>query len=169
MKTLNIYAALLLSIFSINFSFAQTSPDSYREKTETIKVWSNCGMCKSKIEKSAKAAGATVANWNEKTKILNVSYNPAQSNSEKIQKSIAASGYDTQGFKADDKSYNKLMSCCKYDRSTALNPVSGKSKSNMACKNMEACKDKACYKNGKCDENSCKDMAECKSTCCSKS
>ncbi|MDQ6756404.1 MAG: cation transporter [Bacteroidota bacterium] len=160
MKTLNIYAVLLLSIFSFNFSFAQTSV-----KSETIKVWGNCGMCKNKIEKSAKAAGATDANWNEKTKILNVSYNPAQSSSEKIQKSIAASGYDTQGFKADDKSYNKLMSCCKYDRSTATTNI-GKSNSRV-CKNPEACKDKSCYKNGKCDENACKDMAECKSTCCS--
>ena len=162
MKTLNIYAALLFSIFAISFSYAQTSV-----KTETIKVWGNCGMCKNKIEKSAKAAGATDANWNEKTKMLNVSYNPSQSNSEKIQKSIAASGYDTKDFKADNKSYNKLMSCCKYDRSTA-STNNGKTNS-MSCKNPEACKDKACYKNGKCDESSCKDMAECKSTCCSKS
>ena len=162
MKTLNIYAALLFSIFAVNFSFAQTSV-----KNETIKVSGNCGMCKNKIEKAAKVAGATYANWNEETKILNVSYNTSKSNAEKIQKSIAASGYDTQNFKADDKAYNKLMSCCKYDRNTAFISTSGKSK--MGCKNPESCKDKSCYKNGKCNENLCKDMAECKSTCCSKS
>lgn len=162
MKTLNIYAALLFSIFAINFSFAQTSA-----KSETIKVWGNCDMCKSKIEKAAKAGGATMANWNEKTKILNASYSTSSTNSEKIQKSIAASGYDTRNFKADNNSYNKLMSCCKYDRSTAYTN-SGKTNS-ISCKNPEACKDKTCFKNGKCDENSCKDMAECKSTCCNKS
>jgi len=161
MKTLNIYAALLFSIFAINFSFAQTAV-----KNETIKVSGNCGMCKNKIEKAAKVGGAETANWNEETKFLNVSYNPSNSNSEKIQKSIAISGYDTQNFKADDKAYNKLMSCCKYDRSTAFAPMNGKTKS-MGCKNPEACKDKACYKNGKCDESLCKDMAECKATCCS--
>ena len=164
MKTLNIYAALLFSIFAINFSFAQTSV-----KKETIKVSGNCGMCKNKIEKAATSAGATFANWNEETKLLNVSYNPPTSNSEKIQKSIAASGYDTQGFKADDKSYNKLMSCCKYDRNTAYTKISGKTNLKAGCKNLEACKDKPCYKNGKCDENLCKDIPECKSTCCSKS
>ncbi|MGI8581567.1 MAG: hypothetical protein ACR2KX_05210 [Chitinophagaceae bacterium] len=162
MKTLNIYAALLFSIFAINFSFAQTSV-----KSETIKVWGNCGMCKNKIEKAAKAGGATTANWNEKTKILNASYSTSSTNSEKIQKSIAASGYDTQNFNADDNSYNKLMSCCKYDRSTAYTN-SGKTNS-ISCKNPDACKDKTCFRNSKCDENSCKDMAECKSTCCNKS
>ena len=164
MKTLNIYAALLFSIFAINFSFAQTSV-----KKEIIKIWGNYGMCKNNIEKTAKAGGATTANWNEETKVLNVSYNSSKSNSEKIQKSIAASGYDTQDFKADDKGYNKLMSCCKYERNTAFRRMSGKTKSKMACKNMDACNTKVCYKNGKCDENLCNDMAECKSTCYSKS
>ncbi len=76
MKTLNIYAALLFSIFAVNFSFAQTTV-----KNETIKVSGNCGMCKNKIEKAAKVGGAETANWNEETKVLNVSYNPSNSNS----------------------------------------------------------------------------------------
>ncbi len=158
MKTLNIYAALLFSIFAINFSFTQNAV-----KTETIKVWGNCGMCKNNIEKAAKVGGAATANWNNDTKILNVSYNSSNSNSEKIQKAIAASGYDTQNLKASNKAYNKLMGCCQYDRNTAL------TNSKLSCKNPDACKDKPCYKNGKCDENLCKDIPECKSTCCSKS
>ncbi len=81
MKTLNIYAVLLFSIFAINFSFAQTSV-----KKETIKVWGNCGMCKNKIEKSAKSAGATYANWNEESNVLNVSYNTSNTNSVKNSK-----------------------------------------------------------------------------------
>ena len=164
MKTLNIYAALLFSIFAINFSFAQISV-----KNETIKVWGNCGMCKNKIEKAAKIGGATTANWNEETKLLKVSYNSSKSNSEKIQTAIAASGYDTQNFKANEKGYNKLMSCCKYERNTAFTSIAGKSKVKSGCNNMQVCKNKACYKNSKCDENLCKDIAECKSICCSKS
>lgn len=165
MKTLNIYAALLFSIFAINFSFAQTSV-----KNETIKVWGNCGMCKSKIEKAAKVGGASAANWNEETKVLNVSYNSSTSNSLKIQKAVAASGYDTQDFKADDKAYNKLMSCCKYDRSSALTGMDGKLKSKMECKDMDCCKDKGCCdKNGKCDSKACKSMPECKGMACCKS
>ncbi len=163
MRTLNIYAALLFSIFAINFSFAQTSV-----KTETIKVWGNCGMCKNKIEKAAKTGGATTAIWNEKTKILNTSYNSSSTTPEKIQRSIAASGYDTENFKADDKAYKALMGCCKYERNTAID-ISGNSKLKMSCKNPHFCKDKSCYKNGMCDENLCKDIPDCKTSCCSKS
>jgi len=111
MKSLNIYAALLVSLFAINFSFAQTSI-----KKETIKVWGNCGMCKKKIETAAKNAGATYANWNEHTNFLKISYDPLKSNSQSIQKSIAATGYDTQGFNASDSAYAHLDDCCKYAR-----------------------------------------------------
>ncbi|MFM2326394.1 MAG: hypothetical protein RIR31_596 [Bacteroidota bacterium] len=111
MKTLNIYAALLFSIFAINTSFAQTAV-----KKETIKVWGNCGMCKTNIEKAAKKAGVTAANWNEESKELIVSYASNKTSSVKIQQQIAKAGYDTEGFTANDKAYNNLHSCCKYDR-----------------------------------------------------
>ncbi|MEP7255505.1 MAG: heavy metal-binding domain-containing protein, partial [Ferruginibacter sp.] len=110
MKTLSLVAALLISIFSFNTSFAQTA------KTETIKVWGNCGMCKTTIEKAAKKAGAKMANWNEDSKELKVSYAVNKTSSVKIQQAIAKSGYDTQDFTADNKAYDNLQGCCKYDR-----------------------------------------------------
>ncbi len=165
MKTLNIYVALVFSIFAINFSFAQTSV-----KNETIKVWGNCGMCKTKIEKAAKVGGASTADWNEETNLLNVRYNSSKSTSQKIQKAIAASGYDTQDFKADDKTYNILMSCCRYDRNTAFTNVNKKVTSKADCKQMDCCKNKTCCEmNGKCDEKACKESAECKISACCKS
>ncbi len=114
MKILNIYAALLFSIFAINSSLAQSTV-----KTETIKVWGNCEMCKTKIEKAAKSAGAASALWDEESKELKVSYSESKSSSVKIQKAIAKTGYDTQDFTADDKAYNKLHGCCQYDRKAA--------------------------------------------------
>jgi len=164
MKTINIYAALLFSIFAINFSFAQTSV-----KTETIKVSGNCSMCKNKIEKATKTAGATSANWNEETNVLNFNYNSTISNSEKIERAISASGYDTQNFKADDKVYNKLMGCCKYERNASLTSMSEK-KSMSDCKNMDCCKDKdCCSKDGNITAKACNDNAECKKMECCKS
>jgi len=115
MKTLSIYAALLLSIFTINHSTAQQGLTK-----ETIKVWGNCGMCKTNIEKAAKKGGATTANWSEATKELKVSYAAAKTSSQKIQQAIANSGYDTQDMTADNKAYNKLHACCKYDRKEAV-------------------------------------------------
>ena len=161
MKTLNIYAALLLSIFAINFSFAQKS--TVLNTKEQIKVWGNCETCKKRIESAAISAGATTANWSDQSHILAFSFDGAKTSSEKIQKAIAASGYDTQSFKADDDAYNKLPSCCKYERNTALAAVS-----KMSCNNMDCCKDNVCCK-GKCSEANCKDIPECKTMTCCKS
>ena len=113
MKTLSFVAAILFSIFSFHTTYAQSS------KTETIKVWGNCGMCKTTIEKAAKKAGATKATWNEDSKELKVTYAVSKTSSAKIQEAIAKSGYDTQDLIADNKAYDNLHGCCKYDRKEA--------------------------------------------------
>lgn len=115
MKILSIIAAM---IFSISFSFAQSTL-----KTETIKVSGNCGMCKSKIEKSAKQAGAKSADWNEDSKMLKVSYAADKTSSAKIQQAIAKTGYDTQDYTADNATYEKLHGCCQYDRKATTKDV----------------------------------------------
>ena len=61
------FAALFMALTSV--SFAQNA------KTETIPVSGNCGMCKGKIEKAAKSAGASDANWDVDAKMLTVKYN----------------------------------------------------------------------------------------------
>ena len=48
-------------------------------------------MCKSSIEKAAKAAGATTAEWNKDSKALTVTYNSTSTNTAKIQQKIAES------------------------------------------------------------------------------
>ncbi len=111
MKTLSIYAVIVFSIFISNNSIAQKAL-----KKETIKVWGNCSMCKTNIEKAAKKAGATAASWNEETKNLKVSYAVSKTSNEKIQTGIAKAGYDTEAVTADDAVYKKLHSCCQYER-----------------------------------------------------
>lgn len=187
MKTLNIYAALLFSIFAINLSFAQTAV-----KKETIKVWGNCGMCKTTIQKAAKSAGASYANWNEDSKELQVSYAVNKTSAVKIQEAIAKSGYDTQDFTADDAAYNKLHGCCKYERKAAVGDVNTVTKKCCdiatcgtgadCCKDSACCKDKSCCvkkeavamqccTHEKCakDAKACKDMSCCKDKTCCKS
>ncbi len=162
MKTLSLYAALLFSIFAINFSFAQTAV-----KKETIKVWGNCGMCKKTIEKAAKSAGATTASWNEDSKQLKVSYAVNKTSSSTIQQSIAKAGYDTQDLTADDIAYSKLMGCCQYERKGAVG-ANVKEKSCCTKKTGVAMK---CCDNDKCgkDANACKGMSCCKDKACCKS
>jgi periplasmic mercuric ion binding protein len=143
MKTLHIYAAIFFSIFALNFSNAQTTV-----KKETIKVWGNCSMCKSTIEKAAKKAGASAASWNEDSKELKVSYTSNKTSSVKIQQAIAKSGYDTQDFTANDKVYNKLHGCCQYDRKDAATTkccgTEKCGKDETACKDAGCCKEKTC-------------------------
>jgi len=104
-----ILSFVFISIAS--FGFAQ-------DKTETLKVAGECGTCKKKIETAAKKAGATFAEWNVDSKELTIKYNSTSTNTAKIQKAIAKSGYDTPDFKATDKAYNSLDGCCQYERTT---------------------------------------------------
>lgn len=166
MKTLKIYAVLLFSIFAFSSSFAQKT--NVLDHKENIKVWGNCETCKKHIESSSLSAGAKTANWNTETKILAVTYDGAKTSSAKIQKAIAASGYDTQDFKGDDNAYDKLAKCCQYERSTGA-MMSGMSMSKMDCQKMTGCKDKSCGKKDKCTSKDCKSMADCKSMGCCKS
>ena len=104
---------VLTFLFVSMFSFAQTKDST---ATEKIKVWGNCDMCKTKIEKAAKAAGAATADWNDESKILNVTFAASKSNNKKIQQKVADSGNDTQDLRATEAAFNKLPGCCKYDR-----------------------------------------------------
>lgn len=110
MKSIKLFSILFFGIFTFQFSNAQTL------QTEIVKVNGNCSSCKKHIEKNALAAGAATANWDKKTKFLNISFDPAVSSSAKIQSAIAGAGYDTQDFKASDSAYSKLDDCCQYDR-----------------------------------------------------
>ncbi len=155
MKTLRIYSLVIASLFIANTSFSQ-------EKTETIKVLGNCGMCETKIEKAAKEAGATSADWSADNKAITVKYNSSTTNAAKIQQAIAKVGYDTRDFRAADETYNNLHGCCKYEREGAN--VEKKS----CCANCEM-KDGKCVNEATCkDKDCCKDAAACKAKgCCS--
>ena len=87
-----------------------------QKTTESIKVWGNCGMCKNRIEKAAKAAGADKAEWNSDTDMLEVTYNAKKTSNDQIQQKIAEVGHDTEKYKASNEVYDKLPGCCHYDR-----------------------------------------------------
>lgn len=99
----------LFAVFSFSL-FAQT------QKTDTIKVWGNCGMCKKRIEKSIKSEFVAKADWDDETKLMIVTYNPDKISNDEIQKKIAAVGHDTEKYTADSKVYDKLPGCCLYER-----------------------------------------------------
>lgn len=85
-------------------------------KTETVKVYGNCGMCESAIEKAANKKKISKADWNEDTKIAIITYDSKKTTLDAVLKNIALLGYDNESFLAPDAAYNKLPDCCKYDR-----------------------------------------------------
>lgn len=90
------------------------------DKSEKIKVSGNCGMCKTRIEKTSMAvAGVSKADWNKETKDLTVVFDPSKTSVDKIEAAVAKAGHDTPLYKADAKTYESLPACCHYDRAAA--------------------------------------------------
>ena len=85
-------------------------------KTSIVKVYGNCEMCETTIEKAANKSKVSKADWNEETKIATITYDSNKTNVDAVLKNIALAGYDNQSFLAPDAAYNKLPGCCKYER-----------------------------------------------------
>ncbi|WP_462281813.1 heavy-metal-associated domain-containing protein [Salinivirga cyanobacteriivorans] len=86
------------------------------EKNLKLKVYGNCGMCETRIEKAAESVdGVTEASWDKSTKMLEVTMSD-NVDEMTIHNAIAKAGHDTQKAKADDATYSDLPGCCKYDR-----------------------------------------------------
>jgi periplasmic mercuric ion binding protein len=117
MKTIKFFLlVIMITTISGTLIAQSTSGSSGNQKTETFKVWGNCNMCKTRIEKAVKAEGASSADWSIKTKLLTVTFDPAKTSVDTFSKRLASVGHDTEKYRADDKAYDALDSCCKYER-----------------------------------------------------
>jgi len=83
-------------------------------------VKGNCESCKARIEKAAKDAGATSANWDAEKQTVILDFDSSKTSSDKILKKIADVGHDNEKYKASDSVYKKLPGCCLYDREIPL-------------------------------------------------
>jgi len=148
MKPIILFTSILFSVLFSGSAFAQKS-----SKSEDIKVWGNCGMCKKTIETAATKAGATKASWSEESKVLSVTYNQKKTDATKIQEAVAASGYDTEAVTAPTEVYNKLHGCCQYERKNVVATTEKKATCGSDCthkadcsKGEESCKEAGCCK-----------------------
>lgn len=83
-------------------------------KEAQFKVFGNCTMCKTRIEKSMKIDEVKYAKWDKKTKQLKVAYLADKISLDSLQQRIALVGHDTEKFKAADSTYAGLPGCCLY-------------------------------------------------------
>jgi mercuric ion binding protein len=131
MKTVKIIIVALLALVLGSNSYAQmhdhskmdmpksktdSKMDMAATKTETLNVSGNCDLCKARIEKAVKIDGVTKVDWNSKSKILSVTFDPLKINMDQISMKIARVGHDNSKVKANNIAYNALPGCCKYDR-----------------------------------------------------
>ncbi|WP_418123871.1 DUF3347 domain-containing protein [Chryseobacterium sp. PTM-20240506] len=107
--------------FSLLFSlliYAQ----SQNIKTETVKIYGNCDICKANIEKAGNLRKIATVSWNKDTKMATLTYDPQKTSQDEILKRIALAGYDSEKFLAPDNAYAALPECCHYKRD--LKPAS---------------------------------------------
>jgi periplasmic mercuric ion binding protein len=108
MKTKFIYIITIFLLVSSGSVFAQKAVKA------NLKVYGNCVMCKQRIETALDQNGIKMAQWDPKSKNLEIVYNSHKISEQKIHEIIAAAGHDTEKVKAKDEVYAKLPFCCLY-------------------------------------------------------
>lgn len=97
--------------------FTSLSQESDTQESR-FRVNGLCGMCKTRIERTAKIEGVKEAQWSKTTKILTVSYQPSLITVDSLQHRLASVGHDTERYKAADSVYSTLPECCHYRTGT---------------------------------------------------
>ena len=112
MKKLFILPLVLFTLLAVTAN-AQRPKDI---KTTSFIVFGNCGMCEERIENALSVPGIKVADWDQETQMLTVTYKPFKISLQAIHDIMASVGHDTELSKARDDVYDKLPACCKYER-----------------------------------------------------
>ncbi|ROH96381.1 TonB-dependent receptor [Chryseobacterium daecheongense] len=106
---------------------SQTEAQHHQHKKENeFYVKGNCGSCKARIEKAAKDAGASSAEWSAETQTVILQFDASKTSADKILKKIAEVGHDNEKYKASDDVYNDLPGCCLYDREIPMGATNPK-------------------------------------------
>lgn len=108
---------IILSIAMLTTVFMQScSAQIKNTKTQTVKVYGNCGMCKKNIETAAYQKKTSMAVWGKENKTALLTFDSTKTTADAILKNIALAGYDNQNYLAPDDAYSKLDMCCQYER-----------------------------------------------------
>jgi hypothetical protein len=109
--------SLMKIMIAISVLLSTTSNAQIKNaKTESVKIYGNCGMCETKIEKAGNIKKIANVDWNQETQMAILTYDATKTNQDEILKRIALVGYDSDKFLAPDDVYNNLHGCCQYDR-----------------------------------------------------
>lgn len=111
MKSIKILMAITLLL-----SFTTSNAQIKNAKTESVKIFGNCSMCETTIEKVGNLKKVAKVDWNKDTKMATITYDAKKTTQDEILKRIALGGYDSEEFLAPNDVYAKLPECCQYER-----------------------------------------------------
>lgn len=120
MKLVSKILVAITALLSSSNSFAQIK----NAKTETVKIYGNCGMCKARIEKAGNRKNIANVTWDKETKKASLQYDLSKTNQDEILKRIALAGHDNEKYLAPDNVYTQLPECCLYKRELKVNSKS---------------------------------------------
>ncbi len=106
----------MITIALLSITFNRCIAQIKNSKTQSVKVYGNCNMCKKNIETAAFNKKISTAVWDKESKTALLTYDSLQTTADAILKKIALAGYDNEKFIAPDDAYNKLDGCCQYER-----------------------------------------------------
>ncbi len=110
---------VLTLVLSVTVAVAQIK----NQKTETVQISGNCGMCKANIEKAGNLKNVAKVDWNKDSKLATLTYDSKKTNQDEILKRIALAGYDSEKFLAPTDVYDNLHGCCQYERVTKVEVI----------------------------------------------
>ena len=131
---MNSISKILVAIIVL-LSFTSCNAQTKNQKTETVKIYGNCGMCESTIEKAGNMKNQANVDWDKETKMATISYDSLKTSKEEILKRIALAGYDSDIFLAPNGTYSNLPGCCQYERAEKTIAKMDETKMEMETKN----------------------------------
>lgn len=112
-----LFLILILSFAGLSVQAQDKTIKKNKNAQYTFEVNGNCNLCKKRIEKAAYSVkGVKMAQWHVDHGDIHVTLDENKASIDDVHKAIIAVGHDTNKMKADDKVYEELHSCCKYDR-----------------------------------------------------
>lgn len=121
MKIKNIIIVLVVTFVGFSAQAQDTSKSKLVKQNKNAKyvteVNGNCEQCQKRIQKAAYAVdGVKSAIWNIETHQLSLILNEEKCSVLDVKKAIAKVGHDTDAVKSTNEDYEKLHSCCLYER-----------------------------------------------------